>query len=115
MNHMKIEFEVEFLREVVEFLHSLNEKERGKIIYNIDKTRYKQDPELFKILTSEIWEFRTLYNNKCFRVFAFWQITQQNQSLIIATHGIIKKSNKTPKQDIEKAERIRKAYLNSKR
>lgn len=110
---MRMEFEVEFLEEAFIFLDGLGEKEREKVIYNIDKSRLKQDPELFKKLTINIWEFRTLYNSKCIRLFAFWHNTHHQQKLIIATHGIIKKSNKTPRQELDKAERIRKAYITS--
>ena len=70
------------------------------------------DPELFKKLTDNVWEFRTLYSGKAYRLFAFWD-TNQN-SLVIATHGIIKKTQKTPKKEIEKTEKIRKEYLEIK-
>lgn len=108
---MRLRFDVEFLEGATQFLNDLGEKEREKIIYNIDKSRFKIDPELFKKLTLDIWEFRTLYNGKSFRVFAFWNNTHISKTLIIATHGIIKKTNKTPKYEIEKAERIRRAFL----
>lgn len=32
-------------------------------------------------------------------------------TLVIATHGIIKKTQKTPKKEIERAELLRKEYL----
>lgn len=60
----------------------------------------------------EIWEFRTLYNGNCYRLFSFWDT--ENETFIIATHGIVKKSQKTPAKEIEKAEKIRKEYFNSK-
>ncbi len=52
---------VEFLEEASEFLDSLDEKVRDKIIYNITKARFSNDKQLFKKLTDEIWEFRTLF------------------------------------------------------
>ncbi|MCR9103486.1 MAG: type II toxin-antitoxin system RelE/ParE family toxin, partial [bacterium] len=58
---MNPKFEVDFLEDAVEFLESLDEKSRRKIIFNIDKSRYVNDPKLFKKLTKEIWEFRTKY------------------------------------------------------
>jgi hypothetical protein len=42
--------------EVEEFLDSLEEKARKKIIYNIDKAKMTLDPELFKKLDSDIWK-----------------------------------------------------------
>lgn len=74
----------------------------------------EKNNELFKKLeNSEIWEFRTLYNKISYRIFAFWD--NDENALIVTTHGIIKKSNKTPKKDIEKAERTRLDYFNNKR
>jgi len=32
----------------------------------------------------------------------------------VATHGIVKKTQKTPKKEIEKAEALRKEYFNDK-
>ena len=45
---MEERFNVEFLDEAVNFLESLEEKAREKIIYNIYKARVTQDNELFK-------------------------------------------------------------------
>ncbi|MCS6823642.1 MAG: type II toxin-antitoxin system RelE/ParE family toxin [Cytophagaceae bacterium] len=64
-------FKVEFLEEAVEFLESLEEKVRDKIIYNITKARFPNDKEIFKKLTEEIWEFRKLFNKTHYRLFAF--------------------------------------------
>ena len=71
------------------------------------------DKELFKKLeNTEIWELRTLFNGICYRLFAFWDT--ENDALVIATHGIVKKTQKTPKKEIEKAERLRKEYFDYK-
>lgn len=69
--------------------------------------------ELFKKLEkSEIWEFRTLYNGIAYRLFAFWDT--EEKTLVVATHGIIKKTQKTPSKEIAKAEAIRKEYFKNK-
>ena len=109
---MKINFEVELLPEAVEFLENLDEKVRNKIYYNIRKSQIVNDDELFKKLNEFIWEFRTLYNGKAYRLFSFWD--KSGETLVVATHGIIKKSPKTPSKEIEKAEKIRKIYLGKK-
>ena len=71
------------------------------------------DKELFKKLeNSEIWEFRTLFNGSCYRLFSFWDT--ETETLVIATHGIVKKSQKTPPKEIIKAEEIRKKYFELK-
>lgn len=69
--------------------------------------------ELFKKLEgTDIWEFRTLFNGNCYRLFSFWDT--ETETLIIATHGIVKKTQKTPSKEITKAEEIRKLYFEQK-
>ena len=107
-------FKVIFLTEAREFLLELDEKSRVKIIFNIDKSKIKNDKELFKKLKGEIWEFRTLYNKTYYRIFAFWDKTEKVETLVLATHGIIKKTGKTPEKEIEKTENIRLKYFELK-
>ena len=57
---MKQKFNVELLPEAVDFLNNLDEKAREKIYYNIKKSQFINDNELFKKLNDNIWEFRTL-------------------------------------------------------
>lgn len=104
-------FKVLYSEETIEFLKELPIKAKQKVLYNIEKCMNGYvDDELFKKLeNSNIWEFRTFYNGIAYRLFSFWDIN--TNSLVIATHGIIKKSQKTPKKEIEKAERIRLEYL----
>jgi len=68
---MTEKFQVQFLEEAAEFLDSLDEKARDKVIYNIQKARLSNNKELFKKLKDEIWEFRTLFNRTHYRLFAF--------------------------------------------
>ena len=108
-------FKVQFLEEAAEFLDNLDEKTRDKIIYNITKAQRTNDNELFKKLTGEIWEFRTLFKKTYYRLFAFWDKTDKTDTLVISTHGLIKKTGKTPQSDLDKAERIRNTYLGKNR
>ena len=108
---MEPKFKVEFLDEAVEFLESLDEKTKAKILYNIKLSQYKNDNELFKKLTDNIWEFRTLYNKTYYRFFAFWDKTNKQETLVISTHGIEKKTGKVPKSEIQKAENLRTNYF----
>jgi len=110
---MKAKFEVIFLEQAIEFLEKLDDKSRKKIYYNIDKSKLINDPKLFKKLKNEIWEFRTKYNGIQYRLLAFWDKTKKTETLVISTHGIIKKVSKVPKSEIEKAERIRNEYFNN--
>jgi phage-related protein len=104
-------FEILFLTEAREFLFKLDIKSRDKIIFNMDKAKVKTDNELFKKLKGEIWEFRTLFNKTHYRIFAFWDKENKKETLVLTTHGIIKKTDKTPEKEIEKAEQIRIKYF----
>ena len=74
----------------------------------------EKDRELFKKLEgTEIWEFRTLYNRIAYRLFAFWDT--DSETLVVVTHGILKKTQKTPTKEIARAERIRNLYLEMKK
>jgi len=104
-------FEIDLLPDAVAFLDQLEDKTREKIYYNIKKAQYIRDNELFKKLNEHIWEFRTLYNGKAYRLFSFWDKTDGRETLVVATHGILKKTQKTPSKEIDKADEIRKQYL----
>ncbi|MCH5214342.1 MAG: type II toxin-antitoxin system RelE/ParE family toxin [Muribaculaceae bacterium] len=105
-------FDVKYLPEAIEFISSIDLKARIKVQYNINLSRYEQRKDLLKKLNDNIWEFRTLFNGKAYRLFAFWD--NDSQAMILATHGIIKKTQKTPLKEIEKAERIMKRYFEEK-
>lgn len=111
---MTEKFKVRFLEEAVKFLDNLDEKTRDKIIYNITKAKMSNDKELFKKLTDTIWEFRTFFKKKHYRLFAFWDKSGDTETVVISTHGLIKVTGKTPKTDLDKAERIRKKYFEIK-
>ena len=97
------------------FLESLPYDAKEKISYNIRRVLSgEKKNELFKKMENSdgIWEFRTLYRKMAYRLFAFWD-TEQN-TLIVATHGIIKKTQKTPSKEIAKAEEIKRKYFEIK-
>lgn len=101
--------------EADEFLLSLLEKVADKMRYNIRRVQKgERDPELFKKLgDTEIWEFRTLYNKMAYRLFSFWDT--EKETLVIATHGIVKKTQKTPQKEIAKAQEFRRFYFANKK
>lgn len=108
---MKARFEVVFLEEAIAFMECLHHADRMKIIFNIDKARFIQDPRLFKKVTEELWEFRTRYRGNQYRLLAFWDKRNTRDTLVLATHGLVKKSDRLPRKELEKAMRIRMAYL----
>lgn len=106
MNQIKIIL----LDRVREFLKSLNPKILSKIYANMQKVQEGvNDKDIFKKLTgTDFWEFRTHYSGQCYRLIAFWDKTEK--SLVVCTHGFIKKVQKTPKSEIDKAISIRHDY-----
>ena len=108
---MKNLFEIIFLEEAFEFLSGLDKKHYEKILYNIRKSQTNHDPELFKKLTDEIWEFRTLYRGLQYRLLAFWDKTSSTRTLVISTHGFIKKRSKVPDNQIQKAIQAKAKYF----
>lgn len=110
---LKAKFDVTYMEEAVVFLESLPDKVKDKIAYNISKSRYFMDKELFKKLNDDIWEFRTIYQGFKYRLLAFWD--KDTGNLVIATHGFVKKTQKTPESELAHAEMLRKKYYNEKK
>ncbi len=61
--------------------------------------------------TSGLYEIRVQVGSNIFRIFCFFDI----DNIVVIGHGFQKKSQKTPKQQIERAEKIRKEYYDSKK
>lgn len=108
-------FQLALLEEAKQFLMDTPQQARKKILYNIWRVAGgEKNNELFKKLgNSDIWEFRTLYNGIAYRLFSFWDT--DGDTLVVATHGIIKKTQKTPRKEIARAETIMKQYFTSKK
>ncbi len=107
-------FKVGFLKDAEDFLQTLPKKVYEKIIHNIERIAGgERNVELFRKLEgTEIWEFRTSYSGIAYRLFAFWDT--EKETMVVATHGIVKKTKKTPRKEIAKAEAIRKRYFDNK-
>ena len=106
-------FETKFLEEANEFIAQLDPRTIKKIFYNIDLAEQTNDPKLFKKLQNDIWEFRTKFAGIQIRLLAFWDKSNNKETLVIATHGFIKKVDKVPANEIELAERLRVNYFNN--
>jgi len=111
---MNVKFEVELLPEAFAFIKKQDFKVRKKIFQNLNRTKQSIDPTLFKKLNNEIWEFRTRYNGIQFRLLAFWDKSDKTETIVFATHGFKKKTDKVAKKEIEKADKIRIQYFKNK-
>ena len=107
-------FETRFLDGADEFIRGLDPKAIKKILFNIDLSEQTNDPKLLKKLQNDIWEFRTKHAGLQIRLLAFWDKTSSEVTLVFATHGFIKKVDKVPKNEINRAIRIKNEYFNNK-
>lgn len=99
---------------VRDFLDTLPGKAAQKVVWVL---RLLEDIEIvpatyFKKLkgTQDIWECRIQHSSNIYRIFCFFD----GDSVIVLTHGFIKKSMKTPEREIEKAESLKKDHLDQK-
>jgi len=95
---------------VQEFLDSLPGKVAQKIVWVLTLL---EDMDIvpasyFKKLagTEGIWECRIQFSSNAYRVFCFFL----NNSVVL-THGFVKKSQKTPAREIERAEAYRRDFF----
>ena len=111
----KVVFKLLLSKEAHDFINSQTKEVKGKIGHNIRRIQKgERNVELFKKLDgSDIWEFRTIYRKTSYRLFSFWDT--EEETLVVATHGIVKKTQKTPAKDIAKAEDFRKQYFENKK
>jgi phage-related protein len=107
-------FHTRFLEEADKFISELDTKTVKKIFYTIDLAEQTNDPKLFKKLQNDIWEFRILFAGLQIRLLAFWDKSGNTETLVFATHGFIKKVDKVPKNEIERAVRIKEQYFENK-
>jgi phage-related protein len=60
-----------------------------------------------KYLEDKIYEIRVEWKSNTFRVFTFTLVGKK----IVLTHGFTKKTQKTPRKEIEKAKKYRKDFI----
>ena len=97
----------------VDFIKSLNESEAKKVYYVIDliKCRERISEKFVKHLEDGIYELRAEHGGNVFRVFFIFD----EGNIILLFNGFRKKTQKTPRQEIDLAKRLRKEYYDEKR
>lgn len=99
------------------FLDSLSKVERAEVLALIEEFRKLKSKgenlpaNMSGFLKDKIFELRTKHENRISRSLYFFAIGK----LIVFTHGFIKKTEKTPPVEIEKAVKYRKNYLEDKK
>lgn len=98
----------------LDFFQRQKPKVKEKILWTfmIIETVEKIPTEYFKHMegTDGLFEIRVQFGNDIFRVFCFFD----EGKLVVLTNGFQKKTQKTPKKEIEKALKIKNEYNNEK-
>ncbi|ABG59682.1 type II toxin-antitoxin system RelE/ParE family toxin [Cytophaga hutchinsonii] len=98
-----------------EFFVKQKAKVKDKIIWTFELIEeLKRVPESYlKHIenTDGLYEIRVQHGSDIYRIFCFFDKGQ----LVVITNGFQKKTQKTPKQEIEKALKIKEEYLNEKK
>ncbi len=96
---------------VKEFLVSLESKVAQKIVWVLNLLEDLESvPSLYfkKLVSSDgIWECRIKHGSNIYLIFCF----MFKNSNIVLTHGFIKKTQKTPINEIEKAEKYKNYFI----
>ena len=96
---------------VAEFLDSLPAKVAQKVTWVLKLLQeFDTVPsQYFKKLsaTDEIWECRMVFSGNTYRILCFFQ----GSNRLVLTHGFMKKTAKTPGEEIAKAERLKADYI----
>ena len=96
---------------VEEFLESLTDKQAKKVAWVL---RIIRDLDLIpkeyfkKLVSTDIWEVRVQVGSNTIRILGFFD----GNNFIVLTNGFHKKTQKTPKKEIETAEKRMKEYIN---
>jgi phage-related protein len=98
-----------------EFYYHQEDKVKKKILWTLKVIEeLEQIPDKYlKFIqnSSGIYEIRVQVGNNIFRIFCFFDI----DNLVVIGHGFQKKTQKTPRQEIKKAEKIKTDYYDSKK
>jgi phage-related protein len=99
---------------VIDFYKSQDSKVQLKIEYVLDMVRFERQVPIkfFKKLesTNGIYEVRVITSQKSIRILCF----QNEGTLVILTNAFVKKTQKTPKNEIKLAENLKTEYLKQK-
>ena len=93
-----------------EFMNSLDMKMRAKILrlqFLLEQNGNQLTEPYSKHLEDGIFELRAQQGNNIARILYFFRIGQR----IVITNGFVKKSQKTPKKELELAKRYRADYM----
>lgn len=94
------------------FIQILNEKELKKLKYLLSllETEDKLPVKFIKYIIDGLYELRLEYESNIYRIFFIFD----EGKIVVLFNGFQKKTQKTPRKEINKALRIKKEYYESK-
>lgn len=97
----------------MDFIQSIREEEARKVFYVIDmlKMQDRVSEKFVKHLEDGIFELRAEYNGNIFRVFFIFD----EGNIVLLMNGFQKKSQKTPRKELDLAKKLKKEYYDEKR
>jgi phage-related protein len=99
----------------MEFYKKQNQKVKGKIQYVFEVIKQvERVPNKFlehMTETDGLYEIRVEYQSNIYRIFCCFD----ENNLVVLFNGFHKKTQKTPKSEIKKAERLKKKYFATKK
>lgn len=109
-----VRFTVKFVNEDLfeTFLSSLDRKLRAKILIRLENVENTGFFLSVDHLEDEIYEFRVRHGSNIARIL--WAYERDRRKVTIITHGFIKKTQKTPRSEIDKAKRLLNEFTNNK-
>lgn len=95
-----------------DFINSIDQSGAKKVFYVIDvlKTQERVSEKFVKHLEDGIYELRAEHAGNIYRVFFIFD----DDSIVMLFNGFHKKSQKTPRKEINLAKKIRNEYINEK-
>jgi phage-related protein len=90
------------------FMKTLTPEQQQKIKYGLLllKTQNRIPAKFVRCIEDGIYELRTEYEGNIFRTFFIFDA----ENLVVLFNGFKKKTQKTPRKEIDKAKQIKKAY-----
>ena len=96
----------------IDFYNALDSATQRKLAYVIQyvKTESRWNERFVKFIRNGLFELRAMHNGNIYRVF----FILDDGNIIILFNGFQKKTQKTPKQEIEKAIKLKNQYYAEK-
>ncbi len=95
-----------------EFYHDQNQKVKDKILwtFKLIETLKLVPTDYLKHIegTTGLYEIRVQFGSDIYRIFCFFE----DNKLVVLANGFHKKTQKTPKKEIERALKIKEEYEN---